>query len=109
MDGRSRRINWSLSASPGSYWGLRPEIRTRMRSTLVSAVTKRVRAVRVWAGVISCSCRSQSGGPNRRAGGDQQQVVVGPAEAEVHGARSSDLVEPLRYGSNTWTPEDEEA
>ena len=46
----------------------------------------------------SGSFRGQFSDPDRGVGGDEQQVALGPAEAEVHGAGQPDLADQLARG-----------
>src|SRR4051812_33034638 len=57
-------------------------------SAPASSIVRRVRA-------MSGSPRVKDDGVHRRVGGDEQDVAVGPAEREVHGARKVDEVELL--------------
>ena len=54
--------------------------------------------VRGYVGHESGSFRGQFSDPDRRVGGDEQQVAFGPAEAEVHGAGQADLADQLTAG-----------
>jgi hypothetical protein len=53
--------------------------------------------------------RCQDSGPDRRVGGDEEQVQVTPPEREVDGAGQADLADQSPAGLKTWTPLKDEA
>src|SRR5215211_3849569 len=72
-------------------WPAAVACRSAAASTASAPASSIVRRVRAMSG----SPRFKDDGVHRRVGGDEQDISVGPAEREVHGARKVDQVELL--------------